>query len=365
MPTLPRDTGSPGLPVSRALLLSPDSSRPSGEQTRAAGRVGLLPLQMPPLKGARDGATSASSNSDDDDELDEVGYDDGDSLTGSTSDSSCDLEDVPLATAEEPGWGQRPSPPLPKVTGLRLTPPKGATCGGPPKLSPIQTTSVCVDLLSHAFRLRQETVRTAQENGHSLATLVSAGFTTALEVPQQWLRFYELREVAPQDVSDASRHIAVGIDESSFTLAAIEDLLDHSKRSRTTLHEYQQTIDDQASRIERLERELAAKEEKCKLMETEKTALQQEVEVLRESCSRSPTPSALLCSNYSSHFLVDRGMMDKMRAPASMERLRNTLELQSQLVSGIERNASQRAGEIWAGRPRDVIDKKHDIRSGD
>lgn len=210
MPTLPRETGSPGLPVSRPLLLSPDSSGPSGEQTRDTGSVGLPNLQTGFLAEGTDGAMSSSSRSDDDDELGDERDIDGDSALSNSSD---DLEDVPLTAVEETLW--RPSPRAPKVSNLPLGPVRGGLVGPGGKASPMQTTSVCVDLLSHAFRLRQETVRTALDNGHSLERLVSAGFTTALEVPHQWLRFYELREVPPQEISDASRHIAVGIDESS------------------------------------------------------------------------------------------------------------------------------------------------------
>lgn len=39
--------------------------------------------------------------------------------------------------------------------------------------------------------------------------------------------------------------------------------------------------------------------------------------------------------------LFQTGLMDRMRAPAAIERLRNTLERQSQLVSEIERSVLQ------------------------
>eukprot|EP00803_Ostreobium_quekettii_P011744 evm.model.scf_1388EXC.1 EVM.evm.TU.scf_1388EXC.1 scf_1388EXC:5492-10955(+) len=377
MPTLVKDgAGSGSLPVSLPLLLSPDSGRPAGEDRPEAGAG---------PEEADEEATDASGSelgeggeADDDAEGEaEDSADSGPACGSSELDS--DLEDVPLVCGDE--WGGR----APKVAGLKLGGGGGGQAGlrlvgGPAVASarpPMKTTSVCVDLLSHAFRLRQETVRTAQENGHSLERLVSAGFTTALEVPDQWLRFYEVREVAPEEISDGARHIAVGIDESSFTLAAIEDMLDKSKQTRSALDEYRQTIEDQQKQIKRLEAELEEQGEKMRIVENEKKAAQEEVEAFRRA--GAGTPSSLLTPSLSPRFIVDRGagalndtaavvpsgvansngLMERMRAPAAIEKLRNTLQRQTQLVSEIERNASNHAGERWT---LDSLDKSHDRR---
>lgn len=355
---LRKDAAETGpLPVSLPLLLSPDSGKIVGDGLGEgpAGDGGIPVGVGPEMASLASGKLEAEEVG----EGSEAGQIDSGSEMDSEED---DLEDVPLVCDNE--WTDGQGGGIAKVAGLQLgggAPGGGLRLGGaagrmPP---PMQTTSVCVDLLSHAFRLRQETVRAAGEGGHGLQRLVSAGFTTALEVPDKLLRFYEVREVAPDEISDGARHIAVGIDESSFTLAAIEDMLDKSKQTRSALDEYRQTIDEQASRIKRLEAQLAEQREKMRALEIERKAAVEEAQASRARSSK--THSALLTSTLSPRYLLDKGagvhdtaasapnsaasssgLMERMRAPAAIEKLRSTLQRQTQLVSEIERCGTAR-----------------------
>eukprot|EP00803_Ostreobium_quekettii_P000209 evm.model.scf_919EXC.4 EVM.evm.TU.scf_919EXC.4 scf_919EXC:54059-59193(-) len=351
--------GSGPLPVSLPLLLSPDS-----------GSIGEGALMEGPAGGgsgklAGELHQMASLESEEFDAGDGEGLDSGSEMDSEEDYFEDDLEDVPLVCDSE--VGNKGGGIMAKVAGLQLG---GGALGGELRLggsggeggrlaSPMMTTSVCVDLLSHAFRLRQETVRAAGEAGHGLRRLVSAGFRAALEVPEEALRFYEVRELAADEIGEGARHIAVGIDESSFTLTAIEDMLDKSKQARSTLDEYRQTIDEQARRIKRLEAQVAEQREKMRALEIERKAAVEEAQASRAMSSK--THSGLLTSTPSPRYLLDKGagvhdtaasvpnsaasssgLMERMRAPAAIEKLRSTLQRQTQLVSEIERCGTAR-----------------------
>lgn len=77
-------------------------------------------------------------------------------------------------------------------------------------------TSIAVDLLSNAFRLKHETVQTAKEWGCTLEQVVGNGFSSALDISQRNLHYYVVQEVAWDEIADSCpKHIAVGIEGSS------------------------------------------------------------------------------------------------------------------------------------------------------
>lgn len=82
--------------------------------------------------------------------------------------------------------------------------------------SEVGNTSIAVDLLSNAFRLKHETVQQAREWGCTLEQVVGTGFSSALDISQRNLHYYVVQEVEWDDIAETCpQHIAVGIEGSS------------------------------------------------------------------------------------------------------------------------------------------------------
>ncbi|GMH40759.1 hypothetical protein BSKO_08663 [Bryopsis sp. KO-2023] len=269
---------------------------------------------------------------------------------GFTSDSD-DFPDVGTAFVDSP----RGSPPQ-KVPTLKLgaLPQRGPQTVVPLSVrsGDIGSTSIAVDLLSNAFRLKKETIRQAREWGYNVEQIVGAAFSSALDIAKRNLRYYVVSEVALEEITEnCPHHIAVGIEGSSFTLGAVEDMLRKNRESQQTLTNHRETLTCYENRISKLEKELQRNTEALHITESQNRQLRHDLETLRQAMAhQQQMPSLMSASLVSPRLMATGGSPNQLRSPSAMARLQNLIAENQQLVTDLERLSGP---DAWCERTQE------------
>lgn len=147
-------------------------------------------------------------------------------------------------------------------------------------------------LLSSAFSLNVASLKNHQNGNEMLKDLVSSRCASGLGVSTEDLRYYELREIQVDEINLGCQQIGVMVNSSSFSLAALEDVLVQNKHLLAaaeknaqileSLHkEYKESthcVSRLSTRAAELDVEKKLLQQKCKVLEEENERLRQQLQ---------------------------------------------------------------------------------------
>eukprot|EP01025_Chloroclados_australasicus_P031966 TRINITY_DN3236_c0_g2_i2.p1 TRINITY_DN3236_c0_g2~~TRINITY_DN3236_c0_g2_i2.p1 ORF type:complete len:557 (+),score=112.15 TRINITY_DN3236_c0_g2_i2:1004-2674(+) len=182
--------------------------------------------------------------------------------------------------------------------------------------------NILVDLTSNAFVLDRRSAERGMGNGRGISVpeMILGRCVKAFGIEQEDLCFYELREVAVENIPEDCSHVGVAVRRSGFSLSALEEILMDNRK-------LQAVAEKNSTVCENLQAELRQKSQDCVRVQLQSAEHEAELKRLKVVVSKMEQENQMIRGQ------LQRSENLRMQAQRALEDLKKEFECFAQDVT--------------------------------